>query len=171
MTHRSSQDRFAFTLVELLVVIVIIGLIIALLLPVINAARETARRTRCQANLRQVGLSMIQYLDLHKETFPDAAQMPSVTPEKPSLYVTLSSLIEHNQAVFECPSDYEVFSREGTSYEYRNSRLAGRTTREVTERRKLSEVVVLFDFENFHGPEGTVGSRNQLFADGHVTPL
>ena len=160
-----------FTLVELLVVIAIIGLIITLLLPAVNAARESARKIECQSNLKQIGLSIVHYVDLNRDTFPDVAQMPTVTPDKPTLYEKLASFIEHNQAVFECPSDHEYFSREGTSYEYANRRLAGRTTRELTQKRKLSEVVVLFDFEPFHGPASDVGSRNQLFADGHVTPM
>jgi prepilin-type N-terminal cleavage/methylation domain-containing protein len=64
-----SQARTAFTLVELLVVIAIIGILIALLLPAIQAAREAARRSSCINNLRQVGLSMHNYLDANK-VFP-----------------------------------------------------------------------------------------------------
>lgn len=72
--------RDAFTLVELLISVGIIAVLIALILPAIQAARESARRAECANKLRQLGLAMHAYHDVHR-MFPGTSIAPWVWPD------------------------------------------------------------------------------------------
>ena len=79
-----SHARHGFTLVELLVVITIIAMLVALLLPGIQSAREAARNSNCQNNLKQLGLACLNYERVHGG-LPPASVFPTFLSNKASL--------------------------------------------------------------------------------------
>lgn len=89
------HSRFAFTLVELLVVITIIGILIALLLPAVQSAREAARRMQCSNNMKQTMLAVHLY---HESTsvFPCGISATATNGAFASWMAYLLSYIEQD---------------------------------------------------------------------------
>src|ERR1700704_3992186 len=68
--------RRGFTLVELLVVVLIIGALVGIILPAVQSSRESARRAQCLNNLKQMGVALHDYHDIH-QSLP-AGCMPDI---------------------------------------------------------------------------------------------
>src|SRR5437879_8849228 len=102
----------AFTLIELLVVIAIIAILAVLLLPALSRAKETARRTACASNLRQVNLAIRLYSEDYSDSLP---VLPDPNPYPNGVgayykqlvkgYLGLTGPASSNENVFICPSD------------------------------------------------------------------
>ena len=76
---RRQHDKFGFTLIELLVVIAIIAILAAILFPVFMSAKESARKGRCQSNLKQIGTAILAYAGDYNGHFP--TRYSSLGPE------------------------------------------------------------------------------------------
>lgn len=178
-TSHAAHRRAGMTLIELLVVIAIIGILLGILIPAVQYAREAGRRSNCLSNLRQIGFALQMYVDQQGAfgVFPYAANLPSITPHRPSLMEVIGPFIEKSEGAFYCPSDEYYFEHEGTSYEYASSRLEGKTRPELLRDHRgdivysSSDVWLAYCFKPFHGDEDTEKSRNFVYLDGHAAPF
>jgi prepilin-type N-terminal cleavage/methylation domain-containing protein/prepilin-type processing-associated H-X9-DG protein len=95
------RNRRGFTLIELLVVIAIIANLAAILFPVFARARENARRSSCQSNLKQIGLGVMQYTQDYDETM---ALMYTETPSELAWWPDIMQPYFKTYQIVLCPS-------------------------------------------------------------------
>jgi prepilin-type processing-associated H-X9-DG protein/prepilin-type N-terminal cleavage/methylation domain-containing protein len=105
MNRASRLFTGGFTLVELLVVIAIIGVLIGLLLPAVQSARAAARRTQCSSNLRQVGLAILQFANVHRGEMPLSAHDLGHDEGDRAWIYTVAPFMENVDEIRICPDD------------------------------------------------------------------
>jgi prepilin-type N-terminal cleavage/methylation domain-containing protein len=99
--HNNSKILKGFTLIELLVVIAIIAILAAILFPVFARARENARRSSCQSNLKQIGLGFMQYSQDYDGSIPGSV-VNNIS------WSTLMDPYIKSAQIFVCPSASET---------------------------------------------------------------
>lgn len=107
-TFKSNPNKkMGFTLIELLVVIAIIAILAAILFPVFARARENARRSSCQSNLKQIGLGLLQYSQDYDEAQPLTAFGGGGPSNYPTKYKWMDAIYPYvkSEQIFMCPSD------------------------------------------------------------------
>ena len=108
----SARPARGFTLIELLVVISIIALLAAILFPVFARARENARRSSCQSNLKQIGLGIAQYKEDYDARFP-IIKSNSTSPysdSNPYGWADAAQPYIKSLQVYQCPSASNTLS-------------------------------------------------------------
>ena len=100
---RFRNNKVAFTLIELLVVIAIIALLAAILFPVFGRARENARRSSCQSNLKQIALGIKQYTQDYDERFPFGPNVANA--DYSTGWAGAIQPYIKNLSIYQCPSD------------------------------------------------------------------
>jgi len=130
---RFFASRYGFTLVELLVVIAVLALLAGILLPVLARVRESARKTSCASNLRQIGVGLQLYVDDHDSSYPVPLLEPPPESEEEEeeegewdpgasdWEEAVQPYLRCEEPVFRCPSDPSPVEFFGMSYTFNAS--------------------------------------------------
>lgn len=197
-TFLSPRKPSGFTLIELLVVIAIIAILAAILFPVFARARENARKSTCQSNLKQMALGVSMYIQDYDMTYPGFYQWTGAPVtihgevHPTGFYLSLADFIEpytKNIKVQVCPSDTraEDFNTRHNSYGF-NQNFFGQSETSLTSNRGPADMLMLadalnswFSIERIRKPASQGGTGwndgyqerhmdglNVAFMDGHV---
>jgi len=168
MRSRSSAvppGRHGFTLIELLVVIAIIAILAAILFPVFARARENARKSTCQSNIKQLALGVLQYAQDYDERLPRHCYQPA---SGSYTWVNAVQPYVKNMDVARCPSNATAKSeaRGCWGYGYNLSSLSdgtrvGCSARPLVEIEKPAGLLVICEAGDGTGGTTWIGYANR----------
>lgn len=122
---RSAARGNAFTLIELLIVIVIISILAAMLLPALKNARDMAKRSVCAGNMKQLGLTIGMYINDYSYYLPGQTNGGAYDSVKWSTSLFDGNYVPMNQELFKCPDDQVKYYSFDNSYFYNYASNAG----------------------------------------------
>jgi prepilin-type N-terminal cleavage/methylation domain-containing protein/prepilin-type processing-associated H-X9-DG protein len=104
-TKRLGKPFHGFTLIELLISIAVISLLTSLLLPALHETTGAARSTHCKNNLRQIGVALRGYAEVHSGYMPFHVGEGDMTEKSQSAMFALLPYCEENPLLYRCPDD------------------------------------------------------------------
>jgi len=186
------RSKRGFTLIELLVVIAIIAILAAILFPVFARAREAARKSTCQSNLKQLALGIRMYMQDFDEKYPQKGNTGYDGYDEnwaghggwQTGQIVLGDALNpylKNAAIWQCPSDQNVsnnprvVNRRWSSYHFRHFLSAppnyGWGLEFGDSSLAYPASIFMFcevDYANHEKGAGMKATSNFAFADGHV---
>ena len=161
--------RRAFTLTELLVVIVLIALLATFGISIAGGYAEKGRSASCMANLRSLGAVLNLYLGDNDGVFPTLKlARESLDEDVPVIDTAFDRYIGASKKIFACPSDHQFAAKTGTSYHW-NVALNGQRSVSLNFMGVAEQpgfIPIMGDKEGFH--KGQEPKVNILYADGHA---
>ncbi|HOM80200.1 MAG TPA: DUF1559 domain-containing protein [Armatimonadota bacterium] len=159
--------RSGFTLIELLVVIAIIAILAAILFPVFARARENARKSTCQSNLKQLGIGFGMYLQDYDEVLPPPYIDKPTREDRRRWHELIQPYVKNADVRF-CPSDTKKDPTNPDNCSYavlmnghvfvENS--SGLGQRSLSEFNRVSELGMVVDADSWYAYYGPVASHS-----------
>ncbi len=167
-TNLTKATRSGFTLIELLVVIAIIAILAAILFPVFARARENARRSSCQSNLKQIGLGWLQYAQDYDEKVIPATTAGWAGPANYAFaWPVLLNPYTKSLQILVCPSKSDRslgYTYNGTAAGSNPTRTTSGDPRNLAGFEAVSQTPMWLDATGVDYPGGTAENNTALFA-------